>query len=475
MINKILIFTRPWEVRFHMALAKKLSSKLNVPVEYATFFSKAKWIIENEGGIENKVYYLPEMLNSTDISKWNQQYFEEMDQKMNIVVGANFNLMLFAERFLPKDQSEIELFYKRHFLVLDSKITEGTLTISSGIDHFVYWLASALAWSKGGCHFASCTVGMPANYTTLYKNPFETWKKDVSLDQSNTILREAIDKLNIPMMKRVDYAISTPRPGVLKRFTHTLRQIKFEKIDKKNNSYFQFYSPIRSRLYGHIFHSIKKCVPQKQINYTINKREDLQFDYLYYPLHYEPEATIMMLSPWYKDQLEITRLVAQALPTGMKLVVKDHPQMYDIRDFSYYEQLKSIPNVLLCSPKIEGPILARNCIGLISISGTAAVEAAMLGKHTLCFGNPPFCDTLEYVHMANGLNKTKLHEMFSTWRKNPVISVNEKGWNIWVSSLCKTSVVPKNNGFEYEIIPESQRINIVSQHIFDCLRHEHFI
>lgn len=474
-IKKILIFTRPWEVRFHMELAKDLASDLGVNVEFATFFSKVAWIIERESDKKYKVYYMPKLLQSVDLSKWNNKYFEEMDQRISDAIGANFNLMLFAERFLPKNQKDCENFYKRHFLVLDSLITEGTLTLTSFIDHFAYWLASGMSWSKGGCHFASCTIGMPANYTTYYKNPFDTWKKEVSMVHTDEILIEAIDKLNIPMMKRVDYAITTPRPGILRRFTHTLNEIKFEKTDAAYGSYFQFYAPINSRLFGHIKQYLKRVLPKKKIEFGITSQDQLSFDYIYYPLHYEPEATIMMLSPWYKNQLEITRLVAQALPAGMKLVVKDHPQMYAIRDSSYYEVLKSIPNVILCSPAIEGPVLTRNCVGLVSISGTAAVEAAMLGKHTICYGNPPFKDTLECVHVANGFDQTKLHTLFTKWRKNKQVDVNHDGWHTWASSLCHTSLVPKNNGFEYEIIPEQQRVRIVSQHIKDCLKYEDFI
>ena len=474
-VKKVLIFTRPWEVRFHLALANELALTLDVDVEFATFFSKARWIIENKSNRMHKVYYMPELLQSADLSKWNQEYFETMDCRMSKIIGANFNMMLLAERFLPQKQKDIELFYKRHFLVLDSIISDGTLTMTSFIDHFVYWIASGIAWSKGGCHFGSCTIGMPANYTTYYKNPFEIWKKNVSMDYTDDILREAIEKLNIPMRKRVDYAIKTPRPGIIRRFKHTLNEIKFEKIDASYGSYFQFYSPINSRLFGHIKHFFKKLLPKDRLNFGITSKEQLTFDYIYYPLHYEPEATIMMLSPWYKDQLEITRLVAQALPVGMKLVVKDHPQMYTIRDSSYYVKLKSIPNVVLCSPTIEGPVLTRNCVGLVSISGTAAVEAAMLGKHTICYGNPPFKDTLECVHVANGFKQTQLHALFIKWRNDKRVMVNHEGWHKWASSLCKTSVVPKNNGFEYEIIPEEQRVCTILQHILDCLKYENFI
>lgn len=475
MIKKILIFTRPWEVRFHMALGKKLSNKLHVPVEFATFFSKAKHIIETESTEEYKVYYMPQLLRDVELEDFNDDYFKKVDILLKEKIGVNFNIMINAERFLPKDENGSQVFYKRHFLVLDSLIQEGTLAISSFIDHYVYWLASGLAWVKNGCYFAHCTIGMPPNYSVFYKHPRETWKKDLSLELSESIKQYSLDKLNIPTMKRVDYAIVTSRPGMLRRFTHTLKDIEFEKIDENYNSYFQYYAPYKSRIFGHIGNALKKLKPSAKRICDINTPNDLPKQFIYYPLHYEPEATIFMLSPYFRDQIEASRIMAQSLPVGVKLVIKDHPQMYALRDSEYYDKLRAIPNILLCSPLIEGKVLTEKCNGVVSLSGTAAIEAFLLGKNNLCLGWPPFGMALQYQNFSENNHLIDLYNIFSAWIRTPKATYDANKWNDWCSRLCNVSLVPKNNGYEHEIIDDAEKSDKVVSHIYACLEYEGII
>ena len=70
-------------------------------------------------------------------------------------------MMLNSERFLPKSGKSKETFGRKHLVVLNKLITKDTLSVSSMYDHYVYWLAGALAIAKDGYHFAFCASGLP--------------------------------------------------------------------------------------------------------------------------------------------------------------------------------------------------------------------------------------------------------------------------------------------------------------------------
>lgn len=466
-INKIIFFTRPWEVRFHISLARELSTILGVEVQFATFFSYAEEVVKNTTNY--KIYYLPKMLGEVNLDQFDELHLKELDKNLSETLGANYNLMVGAERFLPKDPKCADVFCKKHLLVLDSIISSNSLTITSMIDHYVYWLASGLAQLKGGGQMSFCTIGMPPNYTVMYKSPFQLWTRAISKEESDRILMESIEKLGIPTRKRVAYTSANKRPNMLVRFAHTCKMIKNEERDRYYHSYFQSLHPISSRLWGHFLELIKLFSPHKKLKYDINSINDINEKYIFYPLHFEPESVILMLSPWFRNQLEITRLVAQALPVGVKLLVKDHPQMYAIRNKSYYDELKSIPNVKLCSPVLEGSSLLKNAIGTVSISGTATLESAILNKHSLCFGRPPFHNCLEYSDMARNGALGNLNSIFCRWMVEEAKPIDKDAWRDWLSHLFDITLVPNNYGVDYEIRCTESEIQKLAYIIKDCI------
>ena len=82
------------------------------------------------------------------------------------------------------------------------------------------------------------------------------------------------------------------------------------------------------------------------------KYNDFNFDdyYAYFPLQFQPEATTDLWNPWLNNQIETSRILAQAMPGDFRLVVKEHPAMLGRRSYSFYEKLLKSPNVVLVDP-----------------------------------------------------------------------------------------------------------------------------
>lgn len=112
--------------------------------------------------------------------------------------------------------------------------------------------------------------------------------------------------------------------------------------------------------------------------------------YLYYPLHVDPEASTMVLSPMHTDQISVIEALSKSLFGDMILVVKDHLPMLGKRPKGFYEVIQKIPRVILLNPFYDSLTLIKNSDGVAVITGTAAFEALLLKKKAIVIGDSPY-------------------------------------------------------------------------------------
>jgi hypothetical protein len=102
-------------------------------------------------------------------------------------------------------------------------------------------------------------------------------------------------------------------------------------------------------------------------------------DFLFFPLHYEPEIATLVLSQY--DHASVIDIVARQLPISWKLVVKDHPVMIGRRDHAYIRNIaERYPNVVFADPVLSAQQLVQDARAVLTLSGTVALEAMVLGK-----------------------------------------------------------------------------------------------
>jgi len=112
-------------------------------------------------------------------------------------------------------------------------------------------------------------------------------------------------------------------------------------------------------------------------------------DYVYLPLHCSPESSVDILEI-NSDPLDFVRQVAETLPDGIRLAVKEHPLME--RSSRFYRELSEITAVVLVDKDVESHILIRNSIGVVTLSGTASYEAGLYGIPAVVFSDEIFCE-----------------------------------------------------------------------------------
>jgi hypothetical protein len=113
-------------------------------------------------------------------------------------------------------------------------------------------------------------------------------------------------------------------------------------------------------------------------------------EYVFFPLHSEPEVALLLNAKPYLNQIEVVRNLASSLPIGTKLFVKDHPLAYSRRRVKYYDKLLAIPNVRLIHPSVKSRPVIQAARAVVVITGSIGLEAAILGKPVITLAQPPY-------------------------------------------------------------------------------------
>lgn len=130
--------------------------------------------------------------------------------------------------------------------------------------------------------------------------------------------------------------------------------------------------------------------------YKISKKyynePDYASKYIYYPLHYQPEASTLVCAEKYEKQLYYIDSLAKSLPANVFLYVKEHYARLGHRKIAFYESLSKYPNVVLIDPWENSRKLQINALAVTTLTGTVGFEAMLLRKPVFIGGNIFFED-----------------------------------------------------------------------------------
>jgi hypothetical protein len=110
--------------------------------------------------------------------------------------------------------------------------------------------------------------------------------------------------------------------------------------------------------------------------------------YVYFPLHVTDDYKITRVIPHCVDQVSLVEQVADALPAGYDLVLKEHPMSVGRNSVRLLQRLRRRPNVRLVEPRASSHDLIRGSAGVAVISSTVGLEALLYEKPVLTLGQP---------------------------------------------------------------------------------------
>ncbi len=100
--------------------------------------------------------------------------------------------------------------------------------------------------------------------------------------------------------------------------------------------------------------------------------------YVYFPLHVTDDYKIKKVIPHTADQASLVEQVADALPPGYDLVLKEHPMSVGRNSLALLRRLRSRPNIRLVEPHTSTHELIRGAEAVAVISSTVGLEDAAL-------------------------------------------------------------------------------------------------
>jgi hypothetical protein len=133
--------------------------------------------------------------------------------------------------------------------------------------------------------------------------------------------------------------------------------------------------------------------------------------YVLYPLHYQPEATTLVLAPYYLNQVALIEDIAKSLPAGFRLYVKEHIVSRGRWPLEFYAAIRRVPGVRLLSPNENTWALVRGAAAIAVITGTMGWEGILIDKPVVTFGRV-FYNRYPLVYRAGELTKHAWPEVF---------------------------------------------------------------
>lgn len=141
------------------------------------------------------------------------------------------------------------------------------------------------------------------------------------------------------------------------------------------------------------------------INDDIESFSDNEKFYVY-PMHYHPESSTSVLASEYTDEYNNIINIANQLPFGTFLYVKDHESAKGIQRVDFYKKVSALPNVRLINHTYNIKKLMLKSLAVITINSTAAYEALLLDKPVFMFGRA-FFENFPYVTKVRSFQDLK--------------------------------------------------------------------
>ena len=437
-MKNFIVWTRGYTVDLAEALSYKLTS-LGKNCEIWTMEIKAyNWLISKDV----KCIYCPDKINAFKAP--DHQYLNALEFQLR----TSFNIGLAEIYEMERYTERLGLSGLNHQAMwLYNSIQNNTTIVSFTMDHAVFILAGFIARIKNGSSRYLQPVGFPANSAVFLSSPGEFVNCNNRGDtRALELLESYTASINCRPEEVLNYMAKNRIPNVLYRLMNKYALIKnLVELRKNKFSYLNIKSDgkvlIPDTILGIGRHREKGCLDLSELK----RLKSHQNRIFYFPLHLEPEMTLMVYSNLFRSQSELIRIVSSQLSLGDVLIVKENPKTF-LRYKNFYNDIGRLKNVVWASRNIN----SRDIIGcvdkVISISGTASIEAAIMGKNSLFLGKPPFYNVLVQKPLID-LPLTKWRDAIYRFHTKEDIYLRLKTEGlIFIEKTIQFSMVPHLNG-----------------------------
>ena len=169
----------------------------------------------------------------------------------------------------------------------------------------------------------------------------------------------------------------------------------YTKVSTKKNFIFALFTFLKNRLFNLINRlSNRLILDNNKSHKTLDVLENI--NYVFFPLHFQPEATTLPHGGLYENQLIVVNHLLSILRNDQFLVVKEHPAYYkytkpesikDYRNNNFYSFLNSHPKIIFLNHNTDSNKLIKGSNFVATVTGTVALEALYENKICVLYGD----------------------------------------------------------------------------------------
>lgn len=220
-----------------------------------------------------------------------------------------------------------------------------------------------------------------------------------------------------------------------------------KKMFKKSGSYYKKPHKLMENnevtWIEYIFHKYRMSIRKNRLKNhykKVSEKPNFDEEYVYVPLHYQPERTTVPEGDVYSTQNLFITLLRDVLPDEYYIYVKEHPVQFNTfkqgehcRSRYHYDDLLSLKNIRLIDMDVDINTLIDNSLAIATLTGTTAWEGAFRDTPSLMFGTAWYAgcpgiydvkteaetaDAIEKIINGTKVEKSKIKEYMKIMEKN---------------------------------------------------------
>lgn len=316
--------------------------------------------------------------------------------------GDKFELKL-SESELRKNLVSHFDFWESFVKNLEIKVlvTEHTSILSTCVAWMVCNKYNVSFFSYGTVPIMGGRVGIITDWKARYEGLDEIVKNNHSITNRDTLelTKKFLKQIKHSGVKKNETAVfemaNSNKISVIPKISFSYNDIKERIIRRKKRTEYYLYrktynEEIRHRLrlrFKRFRQSLllKKAIFHKR-NIDYNPNEDR---FYLFPLHMSGEWGNYSFIGLHNANLpSLAREIADCLPVGSYLYVKEHTSGFGVRKKDFYLEIKSHPNIRMINPYEDTIDLIKHCKAVITLGSTVGFEAFLLKKPVFYYGEP---------------------------------------------------------------------------------------
>jgi len=180
---------------------------------------------------------------------------------------------------------------------------------------------------------------------------------------------------------------------------------------------------------------IWKYITQVFFKYDLPKDDD---KFIYFPIFSGEEASYIVNDHyWARNEVSLIKEIAESLPMGHLLYVKEHP--FNPGDLTYWQlkELKKVSNIRVLHPSISSHELIDASAGVFVLQGTTGWESFLIKKPVISMSNPYFSySSLVYTVDRPSDLEAVIRRMLENG--NSIYKDNEDEWMWFIHAVIST-------------------------------------